>query len=148
MIEITNIEYNERPAAGGHAGAQPYRSLVFWVRLSDDTACRFLVDQQAIRMLDAPSAKGVLLRRNVEKIVIRMHSDTIFSVVVFIRRGLAERARSRVTALFPRTVPANSEDIGTSLQGFDGRQVAEWLRNLGYHVELMAVAPWCQPTVH
>lgn len=145
MIEITNIEYNERPAAGGHVGAQPYRSLVLWVRLSDDTPVRFLVDQQAIRMLDAPAAKGALLRRNVEKIVIRTYSETIFSVVVFIRRGVAQRARSRFMTIFQAAAPVFAEDIGISLRGEDPRQVAGWLRNLGYPVELMPVAPARQP---
>ena len=141
MIEITNIEYNERPAAGGHVGAQPYRFLVFWVRLSDDTPVRFLVDHQAIRLLDAPAAKGALLRRKVEKIVVRTYSDTIFAVVVFIRRGVAQRARSRLLTIFQAASPVYAEDIGISLRGEDPRQVVEWLRNLGYPVELMPVAP-------
>ncbi len=105
MLEITNIEYNERPAAGGHVAAQPYRSLLFWVRLPDDTAVRFLVDSQAIRVLDAPTAKGAIVRRDVERIVIRIHSNAIFSVVCFIRATLAAQARSRVKAMFQAISP-------------------------------------------
>jgi hypothetical protein len=138
MIEIMNIEFKERPAPVGHASAPRYRSLVFWVRLPDDTAVRFLADSQAIRMLDAPTAKGAIFRRHVEKIVIRRHSPTIFSVVVFIRREGAERVRSRLRAMVQAASPVYPEEIGTSLQGFDACQVAQWLESLGYQVELIA----------
>jgi hypothetical protein len=141
MLEITNIEYQERAPAGGRAGEQPYRCLVISVRLPDDTAARFLIDPQAIRVLDAPAAKGALLRAHVEKIVIRVHSGPIFSVVLFLRPDLARRVRSGFLALLQGASPAYTEEIGTSLQGFDPAQVAAWLRNVGYPVELVAVAP-------
>jgi hypothetical protein len=148
MIEITNIEYKERPAVGSDAGVRPYRCLVFHVRLPENMPVRFLVDEQAIRMLDAPAAKGAILRRNVEKIVIRMHSATVFSVVGFIRRGLGQRVRSRLLATLQGASPVYPEDIGTSLQGFDAGQVAEWMRNLGYQVELISVSPTHERAAH
>jgi hypothetical protein len=150
MIEITNIEYKERPLAVGDIGTLPYRCLLFSVRFPENAAVRFLVDQQAIRMLDAPAAKGAILRRNIEKIVIRMHSDTIFSVtcVIRIRQGLGNRVRSLFLAMLQGTSPVYTEEIGTSLEGFDARQVAEWIKSLGYDVELITFVPAHQPVTH
>jgi hypothetical protein len=97
-------------------------------------------------MLDAPAAKGAILRRNVEKIVVRVHSDKIFSVMLFMRQGLASKAGSILMGIFHAVSPTYAEEIGTSLRGFDARQVATWLGILGYDVELVHVSPAREPT--
>jgi hypothetical protein len=145
MIEITNIEYRERSPDASHPAAQPYKCILFSVRLHDDTPARFLVDDRAIRMLDAPGSKGAISRTGVEKIVIRRHSATIFSVVCFLRPGLVQRARSRIQAILQGAAPAYPEEIGTALQGFDAVEVGQRLRDVGYNVELVAVSSAHQP---
>jgi hypothetical protein len=60
--------------------------------------------------------------------------------------SFAERARSRLRAMVQAASPVYPEEIGTSLQGFDASQVALWLENMGYNVELIAVAPAQWPT--
>ncbi|HVS38080.1 MAG TPA: hypothetical protein VMS17_21155 [Gemmataceae bacterium] len=103
--------------------------------MPDDRPVRFLVDKQAIRMLDAPAAKAAILRRSVEKIVVRAYSDKAFSVDCFVRRGFAERVQSRFLAILEGQSRAYSEEIGVSLEGFDAQKVAGWLRDLGYTVD-------------
>jgi hypothetical protein len=138
MHVITNIEYSERPRVGRHGDAEPHKSLVFSVSMPDDRPVRFLVDKQAIRMLDAPAAKAALLRRSVEKIVVRAHSDKAFSVDCFVRGGLAQSVQSRCLAILEGQSRAYSEEIGVALEGFDAQQVAGWLRDLGYTVDHIA----------
>jgi hypothetical protein len=99
-------------------------------------------------MLDAPTARGAILRRSVDKVVVRIHSGSVFSVVVFLRPGLVSRAGSALKGGFHVASPTYPEEIGTSLQGFDAHQVSDWLGNMGYRVETADVAPVHQATGH
>ena len=137
MIEITGIEYKESHP-GDRPGGSPYRRLLFSVRLPDGSRARFLVDEQSVRMLDDRASKGAISRKNVTKIVVRQNSKTAFSVIVYVRQGVARGARSPLPAILQAASPAYAEEIGTSFDQFDSAQVVEWLRTLGYAVEYSA----------